>query len=189
MDWSPTKLTSRPGTRAGCRAATTGRGSRQSRLSSRAARTCSLIVCAAPPPPAAYGAAAMVDLIDEIDFKASEVLNAKGGSGALGNAFKQGLRDQDMLLTESDADEQLLVTIKFKSKVKLHSIVHNLEMTGADIADIVPVINILGSRRQKSLEVLHAGNSAVLSLELVTGEGTLNVKLNWYGGRAVRKLP
>ena len=31
-----------------------------------------------------------------------------------------------------------------------------LEMTGADVADIIPVVDILGSRRQKSLEVLHA---------------------------------
>ena len=98
----------------------------------------------APPPPAAYGAAAMIDLIDDIDFKSSEALNAKGGSGALGNAFKQGLRDQEMLLTESDADEQLLVTIKFKSKVKLHSILVNGPSDGRAPAKIKLFANRIG---------------------------------------------
>merc|ERR1719152_229602 len=41
---------------------------------------------------------------------------------SLGNALKQGLRDQEMILVESDADEQLLITIAFSTKVKLQSI-------------------------------------------------------------------
>ena len=54
-------------------------------------------------PPPAYGKAAMVDLVDEIDWSACEVLNA---TGSLQNVLKQGLRDQEGLLLESDADEQ-----------------------------------------------------------------------------------
>ncbi len=45
----------------------------------------------------------MVDLVDEIDWSACEVLNA---TGSLQNVLKQGLRDQEGLLLESDADEQ-----------------------------------------------------------------------------------
>ena len=56
-----------------------------------------------------------------------------------------------------------------------------LEMTGADVANIVPVVDILGSGRQKSLKVLHAGNSAVLPLELVTGERTLDLTAIAFG--------
>ena len=50
-----------------------------------------------------------------------------------------------------------------------------LEMTGADVANIIPVIDILGSRGQKSLEVLHAGHPAVFPLELIPGKRTLDV--------------
>lgn len=64
----------------------------------------------------------MVDMVDEIAWGQSEVLNAKGGGSKLGNALKQGLRDQELMLLESDADEQLLITIAFNSKVKLQSI-------------------------------------------------------------------
>lgn len=73
----------------------------------------------APAPPPAYGKAAMVDLVDEIDWSACEVLN---GSGSLQNILKQGLRDQEQMLLESDADEQLLVTIAFKTLVKIESL-------------------------------------------------------------------
>ena len=47
-------------------------------------------------------------------------------------------------------------------------------MTGADVADIIPVVDILGSSRQKGLEVLHARHPAVLALELIAGEGALD---------------
>lgn len=63
----------------------------------------------------------MVDMVDMIEWNGSEVLNAVK-KDSLGNALKQGLRDQEALLIESDADEQLLINIAFKSKVKLHSI-------------------------------------------------------------------
>ena len=74
-----------------------------------------------PPPPPAYGAAAMVDILEQINWNGCEVLNAVK-KDSLGNALKQGLRDQEGLLVESDADEQLLITLSFKTKVKLHSI-------------------------------------------------------------------
>ena len=76
---------------------------------------------AAPAPPPAYGAAAMVDLEDLISWNGCEVLNAVK-KDSLGNCLKKGLRDQEALLCESDADEQLLINIAFKSKVKLHGI-------------------------------------------------------------------
>ena len=58
-----------------------------------------------------------------------------------------------------------------------------LEVAGADVADIIPVVDILGSCRQKSLEVLHAGHSAVLPLELVSGKRTLDLNKICTGGR------
>ena len=75
---------------------------------------------APPPPPPAYGAAAMVDLVDEISWSGCEVLNA-AKKESLGNALKQGLRDQELMIVESDADEQLLINIAFTSRVKVHS--------------------------------------------------------------------
>ena len=47
-------------------------------------------------------------------------------------------------------------------------------MAGADVANVIPVVDILGSSRQKGLEVLHARHAAVLALELITGEGALD---------------
>ena len=47
-------------------------------------------------------------------------------------------------------------------------------MAGADVANVIPVVDILGSSRQKGLEVLHARHPAVLALELITGEGALD---------------
>eukprot|EP00967_Tisochrysis_lutea_P078168 scaffold106343_cov30-Tisochrysis_lutea.AAC.1 len=93
--------------------------------------------------PAAYGAAAMTDLLEEIEWGSCEVLNAVSKDG-VGRVAKQGLRDQPDLLLESDADEQvrlkprgrrlcislpklfgrsalLLITIAFKSTTKVHS--------------------------------------------------------------------
>jgi len=63
----------------------------------------------------------MVDLVDAISWSSCEALNITK-KDALGNALKQGLRDQEAMVMESDADEQLLMTIAFKTKVKLHSI-------------------------------------------------------------------
>ena len=80
------------------------------------------------------------------------------------------------------------------TQVKFHCIVHhlgvggelstsnfttsNLEMAGADVANVIPVVDILGSSRQKGLEVLHARHPAVLALELITGEGALDENNN-----------
>jgi len=63
----------------------------------------------------------MVDMVDLIAWGGCEVLNAVK-KDSLGNALKQGTREQEMLLIESDADEQLLIKIAFTSKVKLHSL-------------------------------------------------------------------
>jgi hypothetical protein len=75
----------------------------------------------APQPPAAYGAAAMEDLLESIHWSGCEVLNATK-TDAVGSLLKQGLRDQELMIVESDADEQLLISIAFKAKVKVHSI-------------------------------------------------------------------
>ena len=75
----------------------------------------------APAPPPAYGKAAMVDLADHIEWSSSEVLNA-AGSSSLQNVLKQGMREQKEMLLESDADEQLLLKIAFKSLVKIESL-------------------------------------------------------------------
>jgi len=63
----------------------------------------------------------MTDLLDKITFSGCEALN-KTSSTSIDNVLKQGLRDQDTLLLESDADDQLLLRIVFNTKVKLHSI-------------------------------------------------------------------
>lgn len=52
----------------------------------------------------------------------AQVLNAVK-KDSLPNCLKQGLRDQELILCESDADEQLLINVAFSSKVKLQSIV------------------------------------------------------------------
>ena len=74
---------------------------------------------AASAPPEKYGKAAMVDLEEAIDFSACEVLNSKQ---TLERIMQSGVRDQDDLLLESDADEQLLLTIAFKGMVKIESL-------------------------------------------------------------------
>ena len=78
---------------------------------------------AAPPkaPPPAYGAANMTDLEPLITWASCEVLNANSKT-PLGNALKQGMRDQETLIVESDADEQLLLSVALPAPVKLHSI-------------------------------------------------------------------
>ena len=63
----------------------------------------------------------MVDLEDKVNWANCEALN-KTSQSSLQNVLKQGLRDQETLLLESDADEQLLLRVAFKSRVKLHSI-------------------------------------------------------------------
>lgn len=73
---------------------------------------------AAPPaPPPAYGAASMIDLEDQIVWDSCEALNRTSKS-SMGNILKQGLRDQAEMVLESDADEQLLLTITFKAQVR-----------------------------------------------------------------------
>ncbi|CAI9102635.1 OLC1v1000934C1 [Oldenlandia corymbosa var. corymbosa] len=62
-----------------------------------------------------------VDLLDFVDWSSVECLNQKGAN-SLPNALKQGYREDDGLVLESDADEQLLIYIPFNQVVKLHSI-------------------------------------------------------------------
>ena len=72
-----------------------------------------------PQKPVAYGAAAMTDLEEEIKWDGCELLNS---NHSLVNVLKQGQRDQSELVVQSDADEQLLLTIRFKTAVKVHSL-------------------------------------------------------------------
>ncbi|KAL0429514.1 UNVERIFIED_CONTAM: PITH domain-containing protein [Sesamum radiatum] len=62
-----------------------------------------------------------VDLLDFVDWSSVECLNQKN-SHSLPNALKQGYREDEGLILESDADEQLLIYIPFNQVVKLHSI-------------------------------------------------------------------
>ncbi|GJP43204.1 hypothetical protein CLOM_g5340 [Closterium sp. NIES-68] len=70
----------------------------------------------------AANAKGQADLLDCIQWPSVECLNAKPGKD-VDNALKQGYREDDGLVLESDVDEQLLVYIPFNQVVKLHSIV------------------------------------------------------------------
>merc|ERR1740130_887309 len=72
--------------------------------------------------PVSYGAASMTDLETDVDWNGCEALNT-ANKGKLDSVLKQGLRDQAEILLESDADEQLLLTVSFQSKVKVHSMI------------------------------------------------------------------
>ncbi|KAI3784426.1 hypothetical protein L1987_43525 [Smallanthus sonchifolius] len=63
-----------------------------------------------------------VDLLDFIDWTGVECLN-QNTSHPLPNALKQGYREDEGLILESDADEQLLIYIPFTQMIKLHSVV------------------------------------------------------------------
>ncbi|XP_030442208.1 PITH domain-containing protein At3g04780 isoform X1 [Syzygium oleosum] len=63
-----------------------------------------------------------VDLSDFIDWSGVECLN-QSATHSLPNALKQGYREDDGLLLESDADEQLLIYIPFTQVVKLYALV------------------------------------------------------------------
>ncbi|EIE19587.1 DUF1000-domain-containing protein [Coccomyxa subellipsoidea C-169] len=62
----------------------------------------------------------MTDLLDIIEWSCVECLN-QNPSRNIGNALKQGYREDDGLYLESDTDEQLLLHIPFNQAVKLHS--------------------------------------------------------------------
>ncbi|GAB2287419.1 hypothetical protein Dimus_021796 [Dionaea muscipula] len=62
-----------------------------------------------------------VDLLDFVDWSGVECLN-QSSNHSLSNALKQGYREDDGLILESDADEQLLIYIPFTQVIKLHSI-------------------------------------------------------------------
>lgn len=63
----------------------------------------------------------MVDMEPHISWSESGCLNTTAKSN-IQNVLKQGLRDQQEMLIESDADEQLLLTVAFDQRVKLHSL-------------------------------------------------------------------
>lgn len=63
-----------------------------------------------------------VDLLEFIDWSGVECLN-QSGSRIISNALKQGYREDEGLILESDADEQLLIYIPFLQIIKLHSII------------------------------------------------------------------
>eukprot|EP00164_Ancoracysta_twista_P002364 GFYU01003127.1.p2 GENE.GFYU01003127.1~~GFYU01003127.1.p2 ORF type:complete len:180 (+),score=60.93 GFYU01003127.1:27-542(+) len=58
------------------------------------------------------------DLFDAVDFTGCEVLNQKSGQ-TIKSLIKN--RDDDLALV-SDSDEQLLISIPFQEKVKIHSL-------------------------------------------------------------------
>ena len=73
----------------------------------------------------------MTDLEGSISWSGCEVLNAtKSNSDCINSLLKQGYRDQEEMVVESDADEQLLIAIAFSSKVKVHSICINAPSDG-----------------------------------------------------------
>lgn len=59
--------------------------------------------------------------MDFVDWTGVECLNQNTGH-SLVNALKQGYREDEGLILESDADEQLLIYIPFNQVIKLHSI-------------------------------------------------------------------
>ncbi|XP_022937687.1 PITH domain-containing protein At3g04780-like [Cucurbita pepo subsp. pepo] len=63
-----------------------------------------------------------VDLSDFINWSGIECLN-QNFSHTFTNALSQTCRDNDSLLLESDADEQILMYIPFNQVIKLHSLV------------------------------------------------------------------
>ncbi|KAM7272407.1 hypothetical protein ACFE04_027070 [Oxalis oulophora] len=63
-----------------------------------------------------------VDLLDFIDWTSIECLN-QNPRHLSENAIKQGYREDEALVLESDADEQLLLYIPFTTVVKIHSVV------------------------------------------------------------------
>ena len=72
---------------------------------------------AAAAPPPAYGAAAMKDLIEFINWSGCEVLNST--KPGVDTVLKQGLRDQPEMIMESDSDADMLISIAFTSKCVL----------------------------------------------------------------------
>ena len=60
----------------------------------------------------------MADLSACIDFRNVECLNSKPGKG-FENVLKQGYREDDGLVLESDTDEQVLIHIPFQQPVRL----------------------------------------------------------------------
>lgn len=62
------------------------------------------------------------DLLEYIDFRSVECLN-QHPAHPIGNALKQGYRDDQGLYLESDTDDQLLIHIPFNQAVKLNSLV------------------------------------------------------------------
>ena len=102
----------------------------------------------------------MVDLEGMVNWGASEALNTTK-KDSLGMIFKQGLRDQELLVMESDADEQLLITLAFNTKVKLHSIIIDGPKDGSAPKDI----KLFANKRSMSFDDAESAN-AEQSLEL-----------------------
>jgi len=61
------------------------------------------------------------DLFPLIEESSLECLN-QDATHTVEHCFKQGVRDDDAVFLASDCDEQLLINLKFKQSVRLHSI-------------------------------------------------------------------
>mmetsp|Transcript_41999 Transcript_41999/g.50913 ORF Transcript_41999/g.50913 Transcript_41999/m.50913 type:complete len:187 (-) Transcript_41999:568-1128(-) len=81
--------------------------------------------------PGTPGGSKYVDLLTHIDFSHAQCLNEQP-SHAHNNSVHQGLREDDGLFLESDADEQLLLTLPFQQVVKVFSM--KIKATDADKA-------------------------------------------------------
>mmetsp|Transcript_7805 Transcript_7805/g.18125 ORF Transcript_7805/g.18125 Transcript_7805/m.18125 type:complete len:172 (+) Transcript_7805:26-541(+) len=67
------------------------------------------------------GAKVYKDLIEEVDQRSIECLN-QSEENPWKNCLINGLRDDDSVFLESDCDEQLLLSVPFQQKVRVHSI-------------------------------------------------------------------
>eukprot|EP00890_Picochlorum_soloecismus_P006167 jgi/Picsp_1/6551/NSC_03894-R1_protein len=74
----------------------------------------------------------MADLQSYIDWSAVEAVNCKAQSAA--NALKQGYRDDNKLVLETDTDSQLLLHVSFKHPVKSISGIQIQSQTSPDQA-------------------------------------------------------
>lgn len=98
----------------------------------------------------------MTDLSTCIDFRNVECLNSKPGKG-FENVLKQGYREDDGLILESDTDEQILIHIPFQFAVRISGIL--IRSTGAGRPRRVKLFvnnNVIGFSEAMESTPIHA---------------------------------